>query len=226
MDSTDLYSLFRSDVRDMAQPYLWSDDEVYAYMNDAYLMYFRYIGGIGDVTSSITQLSYSAGDMYTDISPTILQVRAAYRVSDERELTLINFQDVGMTLQYDYGVARNMRLSSEEGTVTAMIIGMEPNKVRWVKVPDADDTVQLHVFRLPDHQITAADQEFVDLDERHHIHLLEGMKARAYMKQDAETFNPKLAAANDAAFREYCEMSRLEWERYKHKPRTTRYGGI
>jgi hypothetical protein len=226
MDSTELLALFRSDVRDQAEPYLWTDDEVYSYMNDAYLMYFRNIGGIGDVTSDETEVEVVTGEMYAEISPNILQIRAAFLESTECELQIINFQDVGKTLQYDYGVAHNMRLSSEPGRVTAMIIGMEPNKVRWVKVPTEDDTVRLHVYRLPTARITGADQEFEDLDERHHFHLLKGMKGCAYQKQDAETFNPQMAKLNYSEFLSYCEQSRLEWERYKHKPRTTRYGGI
>jgi hypothetical protein len=226
MDSTELLERFRADVRDVAAPYLWSDEEVFGYMNDAYITYFRRIGGIGDATSDITRIDVVADEAFAEISPAILQVRYAYRTSDERAISVINFEDVGKIIQEDYGVCRPMTISSETGPVSAMIIGMEPNKVRWMKVPEDDDVVQLYVYRIPVEPITELDQEFVDLDERHHLHLLKGMKALAYMKQDAETFNPDLAAANDQAFRAYCEESRLEWERYKHKPRTVSYGGI
>jgi hypothetical protein len=226
MNSTDLYGLFRGDVRDVATPYLWTDEEVFAYMNHAYTQYFRLIGGINDATGPVTQVTVTAGEEFSDISPTILQIRAARRQSDFRELSIINFQDVSTLSKFDYGVARPQRLDDTQGPVTALIVGMEPNKVRWVQVPQVADTVLLNVVRLPDNKITDFDQEFTDLDERHHLYLLEGMKARAYLKQDAETFNPKLAEQNDRAFREYCEQCRIEWERYKHKPRSVRYGGI
>ena len=39
MDSTALHDLFRSEVRDEATPYLWSDAEIYSYIDDAQKMF-------------------------------------------------------------------------------------------------------------------------------------------------------------------------------------------
>jgi hypothetical protein len=226
MNSSELYDAFREDVRDTRTPYLWTDTEVFQYMNDAYLMFFRHIGGIGDATSRVTQIEAITDEMYATINENIIQVRSAYRVSDEREIRVMNYQDLSSMLEEDYGISRPARLTSDTGDLTGMIIGMEPNKVRWVSVPSVDDTVQLYVYRLPLDRITGPDQALTDLDERHHIHLLEGMKARAYAKKDAETLDQAKAEDNVKIFRDYCEQARLEWERYKHKPRSVGYGGI
>lgn len=40
-----------------------------------------------------------------------------------------------------------------------MVIGMQRGIVRWVNVPEADDTIKLRVYRLPLNDITGDDQE-------------------------------------------------------------------
>ena len=86
MDSTALYELFRSDVRDDVAPYLWSDTEVYSYMDDAQKMFCRLQGGIADATSPVTRISVAVGDVFVQISPTILKLREARRSTDGRGL--------------------------------------------------------------------------------------------------------------------------------------------
>src|SRR5665647_2592591 len=56
MTSDELYALFRSDVVDATAPYLWTDVEVWNYMNDAYKSFVRKIGGIPDNTSLSTKV--------------------------------------------------------------------------------------------------------------------------------------------------------------------------
>ena len=52
------------------------------------------------------------------------------------------------------------------------------------------------------------------------------MKAQAYSKQDAETYNKAKADEEAAKFVAYCEQAKREKEKYKHKVRVVRYGGI
>ena len=51
MTSNELLDMFRRDVMDVRRPYLWTDEEIYAYMNDAYNMFARMTGGISDYTT-------------------------------------------------------------------------------------------------------------------------------------------------------------------------------
>lgn len=51
MKVQELYDQFRSDAMDTVAPYLWSDTNVYRYMDDAYKMFVRLTGGIGDFTT-------------------------------------------------------------------------------------------------------------------------------------------------------------------------------
>lgn len=232
MNSGDLYDLFRSDVVDTAAPYLWTDTEVYTYMNDAYRIFVRLTGGIPDATSSITQIPVMAGQMYAEVSPLILKFRQAYLVSSGEEITIINEQDIASLTVEDYGKTRKLLMSNNPGPVRYMVIGLErgkdAGKVRWLQTPVMNDTVGTVIYRLPQDALKEGDSGFTfpEIGDEHVEYLMLHMKARAYGKQDAETFDRGKREGYKKEFAEYCEAARQEWERYKHKTRVVRYGGL
>jgi len=213
VNSTDLLEHFRSDVSDEVAPYLWSDSEVWRYMNDAYRMFVRKIGGVADFTSAATQIPVIATEVVGDVDKSILRVMNAYRLSDNTPLKVLNGP----------GSAPPTTLA---GPVHAMVIGEQRHVVRWTSIPVADDTVQLSVYRLPLDTITGDAQEFTDVDEDHHLALLDWMKHLAYKKQDAETFDRARSSESEQSFSDYCAFVKDEHERYKHVNRTVAYGGI
>jgi hypothetical protein len=232
MNSGDLYSLFRSDVVDTAAPYLWTDTEVYTYMNDAYRMFARLTGGIPDATSDITNIPVVAGQMYADVSPLILKFRQAYLVSSGEEITVINEQDIASLTTEDYGTTRRLLMNNSAGPIRYMVIGLERGKdggkVRWLQTPTVNDSVGVIIYRLPQDALMEGDNEFSfpEIGEEHVEYLMLHMKARAYGKQDAETFDRGKREGYKKEFADYCEAARQEWERYKHKTRVVRYGGL
>lgn len=226
MNSTELVRFFRLDVTDTIKPYLWSDDEALAYASDAYSMFHRLTGGIADFTSPATRVVAREGVATAMLSDKILRVMHAWRESDMRELNIINSTDLGRNFTSDYGVCSPARLTDDSGPLTAMIIGMERGKVRWLKVPAADQVVRMHVYRLPLKPIDRFDQDLEELDEIHHIHLLKWMKSLAYRKEDAETLDVGAADKNEILFRNYCAEVKAEIERRDHKTRVVGYGGI
>lgn len=228
MNSGELYELFRSDVVDEAAPYLWSDMEVFRYMNDAYRQFVRLTGGIADSTSDVTQIPVVAGEPYSEVSSSILRFRQAYVASNGNEIEVINQEDLHKLKRSDYGVNKININDLTQGDIRYMIVGQQRGQVRWVQVPAADDVVQLSVYRLPADTITEGNTTFTfpDIGEEHIEWLLLWMKARAYGKQDAETFDKGREDRYKATFEQYCRDSKAEWERYKHKPRSITYGGI
>ena len=225
MDSTALYTRFRSEMRDEVAPYLWSDLDVYTAMDDAQKMFCRLQGGIQDSTSSITSIAVTAGDTHVSVSPLILKLRYAYRASDGITLDILNFED----LQYrrspsDYGVVSPMRLDSRTGALTGVVVGMDKNKLRLINIPVENETINLIVYRLPLETIDGADQD-LEIDEQHHLHLLIWMKHLAHLKQDAETYDRGRSDLFKANFEAYCEQARLEREKREHKYRAVAYGG-
>ena len=189
MESHELLCTFREDSLDNVEPYLWSDAEVYQYINDAYSMFVRLTGGISDGSSSVTLLTGLADTATTPIDPSIMRIRTAHNVTDNKQLKVINIQDAENLSDEDYGIIRNIGDLTTIGSVRYVIIGEEDDYVRWVNIPAVETTVQLVVERLPLIPITRARQRFLGVRDEHHYHLLKWVRHLAYRKQDADTFN-------------------------------------
>jgi len=65
-----------------------------------------------------------------------------------------------------------------------------------------------------------------EVNEDHHIHLLDWMKHLAYLKRDSETYNKKASDEHAALFINYCSAAKAEAARYRSKVRTIQYGGL
>lgn len=226
MNSDDLYDAFRSDVVDAAAPYLWTDDEVFRCMADAHCRFVRNIGGIPDRSSDATRVAIVAGEQDADLDPTILRIMSARRVSDGRQIKVINENDAAFAVGSDYGNRPPIYEDNSAGEVLFMMIGQEHGTCRWVRKPVANDTAQLTVYRLPSDVADGPGKEITDVGEEHHIRLLDWMKHLAYKKQDAETFNKSASDLGEKNFNDYCAFVKAEWNRYKHKTRVVHYGGL
>lgn len=226
MNSSALLALFRAEVRDEALPYLWSDVEVYSFIDDAQKMFCRMQGGIADATSAVTRIDVTAGDVFVPISPLILKLREARRTADGRDLDILNFEDLQFQRGVDdYGYSSGFRFDNTPGDIRALVVGMETNKVRLVRVPQEDQSIDLIIYRLPLVAITTTNQQ-LEIDEHHHRHLLHWMKHLAHQKQDAETYDRGRADMFRTEFAAYCDLAKAEREKREHKYRTVGYGGI
>jgi hypothetical protein len=225
MNTTELYDTFRSDVVDIERPYLWSDDEVYGYMDEAQIMFCRLAGGIADVTTTdVVRVPITAGEEYSPLHPSVLTIRQVRLASTGRDLALRNIFD-GHTAGDDYGMVFVVQHEHRPGPVRGMVVGEQYDLCRWVSIPEVDDEAIISVYRLPLNPVKGEGQE-LEIRREHHRSLLFSMKHLAYSKQDAETFDRAKAAENEEKFEAYCRKAKEEWERYKHKPRSIKYGGI
>lgn len=216
MDSSRLHELFRSEVADIAEPYLWADDEVFHYANEAQKTFCRLTGGLPDATTpAVTQVTLTAGNPWAALSPLILKVRGV-NGADGRYIDPLNFEDLQ---------ERKIKIGDLHATPTVLILGMETDKVRAYPVPVANEILELLVYRLPLKAINDFDQK-IEIAEQHHVALLMWMKHLAYSKQDAETFDKGKAADFESAFRNYCFSAQIEKGTAKHKTRVVSYGGL
>jgi hypothetical protein len=225
MNSTELHDLFRSDVVDIEKPYLWSSSEVYGYIDEVQMMFCRFSVGIPDVsTDAVVRVPITTGEKFSPLHPSILYIRKVTLASTDREIELRNLLDSSAPAN-DYGMVYAAQRENDPGPIRLMVIGEEYNKCRWASVPEADDEALLSVYRLPLNAITGPNQE-LEVRREHHRSLMYGVKFLAYSKQDAETFDRAKAKENEDRFLAYCEQAKAEWERYKHKPRSVKFGGI
>jgi hypothetical protein len=218
MTSDELKDLFRTDMSDAAEPFLWSDEEVYRYLDDAQKMFCRLTDGISDATTAaVTEIAVAAGATWLSLHKSILKIRAASRNSDGAALSTINYEDLARL---------GIRLDGRTGPLRTLITGMEENKLRLACAASLADKIKLLVFRLPLASIDG-DGQCLEIGEQHHMHLLHWAKSRAYLKQDAETFDKAKSQEFEAWFRSYCAEAQKEQERKRHKgARTVGYGGI
>jgi hypothetical protein len=217
LNSTELLDLFRREMADTAKPYLWSDDDVYGYIDDAQKMFCRKTDGIADATTqAVVEIYLEAGDDWVDLHPSILTIRDVSR-SDGCPVEVLNREDMP---------SRGLRFDGLAGQVRRLVIGMQENKARVHPVSNEETTLHLIVYRLPLEDITFdGDQEF-EVGSQHHPHLLAWVKARAYGKQDADTVDEKKKLKFEGEFLAYCRAVKLEQARKRHKPRTVMYGGL
>ena len=213
MNSTELLDYSRAQLVDAVRPYLWSDSEIFIFMNEAQSMFCRLTDGIADAnTPEVTVVPVVTGEIFAETHPAILTFRNASLSSTGVELDIKNHTDIH-------------KWANQTGQVTQMIIGLQDNLVRWNYTPAVDDEVNLLVYRRPLEDITDADQE-LEVDGRHHVSLVHWIKHLAFGKQDTETYDGNASEQAGMAFRAYCAQVKVEQERYKHKPRSVAYGGI
>jgi hypothetical protein len=212
MTRDDLATAFRKEIDDTVRPYLWSDDEVDSYMDEAQNMFVRLTGGIKDATSSLCEVSVSAGDVFISYDPRILKIRHAQR-SDGKELSITDLED-----HQDAGT--QPRLDNNPGALLGLVLGVDDNNIRLRPIPASADTVSLVLLRLP----LALDLS--EIPAQHQRCLIDWMKYLAFSKQDAETVNETKASQFMDAFVKYCMKTSEESRRRHHKAGTVTYGGI
>jgi hypothetical protein len=218
MTSSDLLALFRSEIADTAEPYLWSDEDVFGYMDDAQTMFCRKTDGILDAsTDAVTKIAVVPGSDRIALHQKIKRIRAITREDTGRGIDIINRDDM---------VLRKWYFDGTVGIVKALVIGVEAHKARVFPVSSETVNLRLEVQRLPLITITSDGDQAFEIDDEHHRHLLHWMKSLAYMKQDSETFNRTKAEEFETKALAYFAQVKEEERRKAFKVRTVAYGGI
>jgi hypothetical protein len=212
----ELLDQLRSDLDDVAKPYLWTDEELLTYLDDAQAMFCRKTDGIADATTpAVTALNVVPGGAYQALHKAILKIRGITRADDGRTVDVLNYEDLA---------ARGWRFDGTRGHVRALVIGEEDGKARTYPASIETVTLKLLVFRLPLKKVGT--DECLEVADEHHLHLLHWAKRQAYQKEDAETFNKAKSNEYEQRFLSYCAEAQAEARRKAHKPRTVAYGGL
>lgn len=239
MTPQEVLAQFRSDMSDEADPPLWSDDDAWSYYKQSYDTMVKRIGGIADVTvdpadaaaiagTRLPDLATTASEPYTAFSPYILRIRSGRLLTAKRDIPFLQEGDLNTVMVRDYGWTRGMTLDdTDEGDVTHGVLGVRENYVRWIRVPASADTVRLNVLRLPYPRPTGwEDGLSIELPEDLHVHLVTGMRALAYLKQDAETYDRTQAERMATRFERACHDAYNDVQRRRYRRRSMAYGGL
>ena len=213
MNALALRNLFRSQLYDAVEPFLWSDPEVYGYMDRAQRKFCTAVRGIADArTPEITEVAVVAGEMFSPLDPRVLQVRSAYNATTGSDLAPFSPREVGEAAL------------RQTGDVTGYSFDDEDGAIRWTVVPAADAVVNLVVYRLPRDTISSKSDE-LEIPPEHQEALLDWMAHLAYLKHDAEAYDKRASDEAGARFLAYCRDAREQLSRKRHTPRAVRYGG-
>lgn len=231
MTPLELKDLFRREVRDEAEPYLWTDADILTYINEAQNMFCRLAGGIADAASTdIIRVLVGAGMLIVAISPKILKLRDVRRASDGRNVDILNLEDLG-TAGVTYGGygqqwgTGGAKVGTELGPTRAVVLGAQEDAIMLIPLPAEEDVLYLVVDRLPINHVDYATHG-LEIGDIHHRSLLYWMKHLAHEKQDAETYDRGRSEEFRQKFVEYCDLAKAERDRRNHKFRTVAYGGI
>jgi len=226
MKISELLDLFRKETDDTMEPYLWSDGEFLAYLNEAQEVHVRLTGGIADRRSPLTRITYKTGDQFRKYDEKILRIKGA-RDENNNRLTIQNYDSLETGyLEDDYGRRINVGLDDgRTGDIKYLITDLEAGDMQLYPIPDHDGEIKLYVYRLPREEITSTGSE-LEIPSYHHMNLLNWVKYKAYMKQDAETFDGTKAREFRMEFVEGLENARKDKEAREDRKRVVQYGGI
>jgi hypothetical protein len=185
MNLETLKTTVRRRLDDLQAPYLWSNEDLAEYANDAEREACRRARLIVDsTTAEIVSISLGVGASTYDLDQRILFIKRV-KVSDiSTPLRRVSFRDLDRSAP---------GWEDETGTPQAYVPDMDEDKLRVYPIPTAAATATLTVNRLPLEDM-ANDTDTPEIKPRYHDSLVYWMEYRAYSKQDAETRDDQKAA--------------------------------
>lgn len=212
MTPADLLKVFRIEVSDLAEPYLWSKELIMGYIEDAQRQFCRKTEGIEDGRSF--KIRVEPGKEWYNISPLILKLRKATITASGGKINIVNSERAD---------AEGVRFDGRTGPVNSIVVGIEKHAVRAWPSPSTSMVIELSVFRLP--------REFsengeLEVDEQHARGLLLWVKHLAYSVQDSEVFDRLKADDFEQKFEAYCAQAKREQSRARREVGAVVYGGL
>lgn len=197
MTLTELIAQFRSDTFDLQTPYLSSDIDITAWLNEAEqeaCIRARLIHD--DSTSAVCSIAVTALTASYPLHASIIEVtRATFTPTDSPAAFVLYLTDrVDMDRCYDDWRTR-------EGEPRQAII--DDTKIRLGHLPSTSGTINLECYRLPLVNIEDQTLDTPEVARIHHRHLLQWALHRCYSRPDAEIFD---AGKADKALAEFTRV--------------------
>jgi hypothetical protein len=224
----DIIRRIRNDLEDQVEPYLWSDTELLDYINEAQTEFCNVDIGvpiIDSVTPEVCEYPFKAGDTVLESHPSIIHITEAFRDDEDGTGRLtplfIRTQSafIGMVPPTDdYG--NNFSGShgfTQAARVTTILTDHSEDTIRLASPADQAGIIRLRVTRGPKQDITDCKDRY-EVKRKYEPALVAWANRLAYLKQDAETFDPKAADRWQERFDRIAERANLEYLRRYSTP--------
>lgn len=219
-----LRELFRAEVEDEVQPYLWSDTEFYEYLDEAQKEFARETDYFKDVsTPELTRLTVTADDPWVPLDPRVVEVRRVSTTDSSLPIQIVNAIELDHKYLSDAYGAASTNWDTARGTPKLVVADLETDKLRLVPTPVQGTTLKLHIIRLPLEDVEGPESQLEISENSYRRSLLMFAKSMAYMKHDSETYSPEKAATYRADFYNYCGIVKSRQKRKQRRVGTVRY---
>ncbi len=195
MQVGDFIQEFREAVDDCLEPHFWPDEVIVRYLNEAVQEACERALLIEDrTTPAVCSLPVVANQATYNLHPSVLRIKRATLNGGLIDETSVEELD-----------EESSRWETRQGTPRRFIFepaaGSAVPRLRLVSIPTAAGTVGLTVYRGALKPLAAERPTDVpEIPVRFHLRLLDWMFHRAYLKQDADTFDPNKAAVSLTLF--------------------------
>jgi hypothetical protein len=190
----ELRSATRTILRDRAKPYLWQDEELNLYLNEAEREATERGQLILDISvPEVAVIKVKAGTRTYKLHPSVIKILRAKLDSGSQPLVETSTQEMDGGL---YACGSNW--DTLEGPVLRYIQN-DDKSITLIRIPVEDDTLRMRVTRFPLRPMKE-DRDCPEIATHLHFRMLDWALRCAYRKQDPETLDEKKAAEYEADF--------------------------
>lgn len=173
---------------DAVATYLWSDTELYSWINEAQIEACRRARILSSGSFAVSILAETAS---YDIPEKVIQIRRAKLSINELPLSFKGLRDMDMDVS---------GWESHAGTPTDIITDIENNRFTLYPKPVANDTLNLVAVHEP--STIVDDDSALEIPARFHYGLVDWVLFRAYSIQDADKLDKEKSTKHFALFSE------------------------
>lgn len=220
MDLKALISAVRIRLDDLNKPFLWSDDEITLYLNEAEREAAERAQLIeDDRTPRVVEIALRANIGEYDLHESVLAIVRAKIDGQANPLTLTTRDKLDAQVK-DW--------ESETGEPKRFLD--DEHRIVLYPIPTTAGVLRLRVKRLPIDPLDLAEKtRGPEIHERHHYRMIDWALRCAYLKPDADTFDQKRADTYEAGFtRSFGVRLDADVQRKQREKRTVKmkYGGL
>ena len=208
MTLAELMARFRREEKDNVAPYIWADEDLTAWLNEAEEEACRRALLLVDSTSTAAAAVYAAGALGVKLHDSVIYVRRATLASSSIPLT----PRVSRTMDEEIPGWE----ASMASNPIAFVPDWQTGYLRFWPPSAAAGSIKMTVVRTPMSPMAVSGDE-PEIRSQYHSYLLDWVRFRAYDVMDADRFDPMKSASNytsfSARFRAtsaICEHSALE----------------